>query len=198
MAQTIGGVGGEISGGRELGMVEQKQPFLGSLLRTLINGINTVAKNAAVSATGETAAPKSPDSVAVTTMGEYMHVSISHGGSLQRGIRYFTEIGVNDPKFSAPLVIDHGTSRTSHPFPLPTFQADGTTKNVYSVRSFAQYSSSQPSKPTVVGGDGSPTSFTMGGTTAGTLLPSTGSGTAPNTGQSAGQGLGKTQIRTGN
>jgi hypothetical protein len=195
-----GGVGGQIDGGRELGMVEQKQPFLGSLLRTMIKGINTVASNAAVSATGEIAAPKAPDSVSVSTMGEYMHVSISHSGSLTRGIRYFTEVSQDDPKFSAPIVIDHGASRTSHPFPLPTNVSGGDTPvpHQFFVRSYAQYSSSQPSAKTTVGGAGSPTAFTMSGATVGSLLPSTGSGTAPNNGQAAGQGLGKTQTRQGN
>ncbi|MFP5230771.1 MAG: hypothetical protein ACLGXA_24405 [Acidobacteriota bacterium] len=194
----IGGVGGGIDGGRELSIVEQKMPFLGSLLRRIITGVNTLATNTATSATGEIAAPKPPDSVAVSTFGEYMHVSISHGGSLQRGVRYFTEIGVNDPTFSQPIVIDHGSSRTSHPFPLPTNASGGDSPvpHQYYVRSYAQYLSSQPSPPTTVGGASSPTAFTMGGTTVGTPLQSSGSGTAANSGQQGGWGMGKTQSRS--
>lgn len=184
---------GQFEGGRLLTELSNQNPRLGQLLQNVIDGINTLAKNTASSAVGDMAAPKAPDSVAVTTGGEYMHVSISHSGQLQRNIRYFTEVSTT-PNFSQPIVIDHGSSRTSHPFPLPTKTAAGATQSYY-VRSYAQYPGSGPSEKTVVGGVGSPTAFTMGGSTGMNLLPSTGSGTAPNTGQSAGQGLGKTQTR---
>jgi hypothetical protein len=159
----------------------------------MIAGTNTLATNTATSATGENQAPKSPDSVQVKVSGELMHIQINHAGELQRGIRYFSEVSTN-PSFSQPLVIDHGSSRTSHPISLPTKDDSGKMVNYY-VRSFAQYLSSQPSQPTVVGGLGKPTVFNMAGSTQMTLLPSTGSGTAPSTGQAAGQGLGKVQRR---
>jgi hypothetical protein len=38
---------GQLSGGRELSTVEQKQPFLGSLLRRIITAVNNAASNAA-------------------------------------------------------------------------------------------------------------------------------------------------------
>jgi hypothetical protein len=195
MAQIIGGVGGTIDGGRELSIVEQKQPFLGSLLRRIIGGINTTATNAAVSPTGETAAPPPINSVNVSTFGEMVHVAIQHNGTLQRNIQYATQVDVNGGgKFAQPLVIDHGSSRTSHPISLPTFASDGTTKNVYAFRSVAQYPSSQPTPPVTVGGASSPTLFTLSGTTAGDLLPSGGSGTSRSDGQAPGF-LGKTQTR---
>jgi hypothetical protein len=190
----MSGVGGQIDGGRELAMLEQKQPFLGSLFRTVINGINTLAKNTATSATGEIAAPKPPDSVTVAPMGDNLHVVISHGGSIQRGIRYFTEVGVDDPKFAQPHVVDHGSARGGF-IALPTNISSGVPHNYY-VRSYAQYLSSQPSSPTVVGGLSSPTAVQLTGTAIGTPLLSTGSGTASNTGQQGGAGLGKTQVRS--
>jgi hypothetical protein len=91
----------------------------------------------------------------------------------------------------------HGTSRTPPPIVLPTYLDDGLTKATYYVRSYAQYPGSKPSAWTTVGGSGSPTGFQMGGSTAMTLLQSNGSGTAPNNGQSAGQGLGNFQTSNG-
>lgn len=194
----IGGVGGHVEGGRELSIVEQKDPMLGALLRRMLNGTNTLSTNTGVSATGEVAAPKSPDTVHTSVAGEMLHVNVSHGGELQRGVQYFTEISPNDPTFSAPIVYHHGASRTPPPIPLPTKSAAGgnPTHNYY-VRSYAQYPGSQPSAATVFGGNGSaPVAIQMSGATVGDLLPSRGSGTAANTGQQGGSGLGKVQKRT--
>jgi hypothetical protein len=186
--------GGDLDGGRELAMVEQKDPLLGKLARTIIKGINTLAKNTATSATGEIAAPKPPDSVSVKVSGEMAHFSISHGGQLQRNVRYFTEISPFGDPSAQPIVVDHGTSRTSHPITLPTMDDDGNI-TTYAAHSYAQYLSSQPSSPTPARTSTGETTFTMAGTTRMTLLPSTGSGTAANTGQQAGSGLGKVQQR---
>jgi len=172
--------------------VSSKDPRHAQVHEALADAINRVAASTGGSPTGEITAPKAPDSVSVKTSGEMMHIAINHSGQLQRNIRYFTEIA-NTPSFTQPLVIDHGTSRTSHPIMLPTYLDDGVTKANYYVRSYAQYPGSPPSDVTVVGGLGSPTAFQMGGSSAMTLLPSQGSGTAPNNGQSAGQGLGKFQ-----
>jgi hypothetical protein len=174
--------------------IQSKDPRHAQVHQDLADGINRLAVNLASSATGDIPAPKSPDSVAVATGGEFMHIAISHSGQLARNIHYFSEISTT-PNFSQPIVIDHGSSRTSHPFPLPTFPNGGGSKTNYYVRSYAQYPGGPPSAPTVAGGLGSPTAFQMGGSTQLTLLPSNGSGTAPNNGQAAGAGLGRTQRR---
>lgn len=186
-------VAGQLDGGRLLQEVALKDPRLGQLFQNIIDGANQLARNAGVSPVGDIDAPKAPDSVAVKVAGELMHISISHSGPVNRGVRYFSEISAT-PSFGQPIVVDHGTSRTSHPIPLPT-NNDSMAPVTYYVRSYAQNPGGPPSTPTVVGGVGSPTGFTMGGATAMTLLPSTGSGTAPNSGQSAGQGLGRFQKR---
>jgi hypothetical protein len=185
--------GGILDGGRLLSKVMQRDPEQGQLHQNIIDAINRLAQNSAVSAIGEIQPPKAPDSVSVKVAGEFMHVSINHGGQLQKNVRYFTEVSTT-PTFSAPIVIDHGSSRTSHPFPLPAKDDAGAAQSYY-VRSYAQYPGSQPSEPTVVGGTGAPTAHTMTGSTQMTLLPSTGSGTAANNGQQAGAGLGKTLTR---
>ena len=86
----------------------------------------------------------------MNTAGEMMHISINHSGALQRGVRYFSEVSTT-PSFNQPLVIDHGTSRTSHPITLPTNDASGNTQSYY-VRSYAQDPGGPPSSPYTVGG----------------------------------------------
>ena len=185
-------VSGQLDLGGLQAEVSSKDPRHAQIHSAIADAINQVARNVGVSATGDMVAPKSPDSVSIKIAGEMMHVAINHSGQLQRNVRYFTEVS-SKPNFAQPIVIDHGSSRTGHPITLPTYLDDGTTKATYYVRSFSQYPGSPPSEPTVVGGVGSPTAFQMAGSTALTLLPSNGSGTGPNNGQSAGQGLGKFQ-----
>lgn len=187
-------VGGKINGGSDLAHIEAKDPNLGRVLRDLIDGINNLSINTANSATGETAAPHSPQAVSVTTSGELAHISITHNGPVNRNIHYFTEIDTT-PSFSSPIVYHHGSSRTPPPISLPTKTGSGATQQYY-FRSYAQYPGSQPSAPTTVGGASSPIAHTMGGTTQLTLLQSGGSGTAAANGQQGGWGLGKTQRRS--
>lgn len=178
----------KIQGGELLAQVEKENPKLGLLLRSvIIRGINTLASNVAASPTSEVPAPSSPSAIQVATSGEMAHVSITDNNQLQRGVKYFTEVSTN-PQFSQPIVIDHGASRTSHPFPLPTNDSAGTPHNWY-FRSYSQYPGSKPSKPVTYGNE-SPTAVTMSGSTNMTLLPSTGSGTASGNGQQGGYGAG--------
>jgi len=178
----------QLDGGRFLAEINQKDSKMGALFQRIITAINTLATNTASSAVGQMAAPPPPDAVAVKVAGEMAHVSITHNGPVLRGVQYFTEIS-NNPQFSQPIVVHHGTSRTSHPFPLPTHDDNGATQNWY-FRSYAQYHGSPPSEKTVFGGQENPVAVQMNGSTRMTLLPSTGSGTASPTGSQGGQGLG--------
>lgn len=199
----MAGVGGNLDLGRELAELEQSNPALGRVLRRLQDGVNTLAKNTAASPTGETKAPQPPSAVSVTTSQEYVHLAVSHPGELQRGIQYISEIHSDDPSTSGkPIVYHHGASRTPPPLQLPALRPNpaggaGIPIN-YSITSYAQYPSSQPSSPVsarnVANGN---TTFTLTPTnpTTMSLLPGTGSGTGANTGQQQGQGLGKIQQR---
>ena len=179
----------DLDGGQLLDEVENIWPKLGVLLRSkLIPAINQLGSAQGVAPVGETSPPSSPQAVSVATAGEIMHVSISDNQPVSRNVRYFTEVA-NNPAFSQPIVIDHGASRTSHPFPLPTMDGSGNKQNWY-VRSYSQYQGSQPSKPVVYGGT-QPIAVNMTGSTQLSLLSSTGSGTADNNGQQGGSGLGK-------
>lgn len=189
----------QLAPSRELAYVTQRDPLLGSLLRKIVAAANTLAKNAAVSAVGKLPPPTSPDSVQVqgtfdpstntiTAPSEHLHFTIEHNSAIQKGINYLSELST-DQNFSQPHIIDHGASRSGF-ISLPTFQNDGKTLNTYYLRTMAQYAGSDPSKPTVVGGVTGATKIVMTGASATTLLPSQGSGTAPN-GQKGGVGLGK-------
>jgi hypothetical protein len=183
----------DLAGDSNLDEIEAQWPRLGQWLRSnLIPAINNIGKQLAVSPVGAMGAPDPPQSIQVKAAGEYAHVQITDNAKLQKGVQYFTEVSTS-PSFSQPIVIDHGASRTSHPFPLPTQDDDGNPVTYY-FRSYKQYHGSDPSAHVVYGGQ-SPTGITMSGSTQMTLLPSTGSGTAAGNGQQGGQGLGKVILR---
>jgi len=172
---------------------ENENPKLGQYLRRYVKkAIETTALHAGVSPSGKIAAPPPPESINVTTQGEYMQVTVNHSAAIQKGVQYITHVSTN-PQFSTPIVHDHGSSRAPVPFTLPTKDGDGNPHNYY-VRTIAQYPGSDPSQPTYYGGV-SPVAVTMGGTTQMTLLPGTGSGTGAANGQQSAVGLGKQIFR---
>lgn len=183
----------DLQGGQLLTDIENSFPKLGLFLRnSILPAINALGQNAAVAPVGKIAAPAPPESVNVTTAGEYMQVTVNHSAPIQKGVQYLTHISTN-PQFSQPIVHDHGASRSPAPFPLPTKDATGANHSYY-VGTVAQYPGSDPSPMTYYGGS-SPAPITMGGTTQMALLPSTGSGTGSNSGQQSGVGLGTVQMR---
>jgi hypothetical protein len=183
----------DVEGGQLLADIERRDPKLGQLLRTrVIAGINRLAQNLGATPVGFTSAPNPPNGIMVKVAGEYAHVQVTDNNQINKHVNYFTEVSTN-PQFSQPIVIDHGASRTSHPFPLPT-NDDSGVQHTYYFRSYSQYPGSQPSTPLTFGGS-NPIGVQMAGTTNMTLLPSTGSGTAAGDGQSGGSGLGKVLIR---
>lgn len=179
----------DLTGGPELALLSRMNPRLGALLQRVISGVNTSARNAGVSAVGQSSPPPPPTAVTVKTSGEMVHLSIADNGPVRRGIRYFSEVSTS-PDYSNPLVIDHGTSRTSHPFTLPTMNDDGEAHSFY-MRSYSQMPGSPPSAPVELGAP-----VTLGGATKMTLLQSTGSGTASANGSQGGYGLGRFPQRT--
>ncbi len=178
-----------------LAQIENENPKLGQYLRNyLVPAISTTAKNAAVSPIGSVAAPDAPSAVNVSSFGEMVHVSHEDNSTLNRGINYFTEIGVDDPHFTRPIVYHHGTSRTPPPFSLPSLISGGGSpvSHKYYFQGYSQYPGGPPSAKTVYNNGAA---VTLSGSTVGTPLPSTGSGTASGTGTQGGQGFGKAPIR---
>lgn len=190
---------GKLQGGQELSTIAQKDVNSGYLFQKIISAINHLATAAAVSAVGKVSPPPPIDTVSVvgnmdsasntiTCPSEHLHFTMTHNGAIQKGIQYISEIAT-EPNFLQPHIIDHGCSRSGFVH-LPSKQDDGTTPQVYYLRSYAQYHGSDPSDKTVVGGLAGATKIVLTGSSGTTLLPSTGSGTASPTGQQGGRGLG--------
>jgi hypothetical protein len=188
-----------LSGGRELPYLSQQNSYLGSILRRIINSINTTAENANVASVGKLSPPDAVDNIQVqgtmdsntntiTCPSEHLHFVITHNSALKKGAQYLSEIDT-DPNFPQPHIIDHGASRSGFVH-LPSFQNDGVTPQVYYLRSYAQYRGSDPGPITTLGGRDGATKIVMTGSSGTSLLPSTGSGTANPNGQQGGKGLG--------
>jgi hypothetical protein len=179
--------GNFLDGGRELEILRQKDPLIGSLISRLITGVNRTAQNSGVGSMGELEAPPPVDSTSVqgtydantntlTAPGEILHAVHTHNAPLNRGIQYITEIDT-DPGFPNPHPIDTGSSRTVVGVSLPTKNGSGQTAGYY-LRVTAQMPGSIPSQPTVFGGLKGPTKIVMTGSTDMALLPSQSGGTA--------------------
>ena len=197
------GANQQFEGGAELDFLSQKDTYLGKFLRRVVAAINTTAQNASVSSVGLFPTPPKVDSInvagtfsastnTITTTSELLHWTMVHNQQVHKGVRYFTEIDTN-PNFTQPHVIDHGTSRSGF-LHLPANDNNNAPISYY-MRSYAQYHGSDPSEPTVVGGLSNPTQILLTGTSQMSLLPSLGSGTASQTGQQGGQGLGDVLTR---
>jgi hypothetical protein len=167
---------------------------VGQFFQKFIGFVNNLATSSANTGSGEIEPPPPIAGMSVKTSGEMVHVAHDHPGAIQRGGQYFTEVGVNDPGFNQPLVVDHGATRTSHPFTLPANDDNGVPINYY-FRSYAQYHGSKRSEYAYHGSAKAPTAVTLTGSTNMTPLPSKGSGTASNSGTQGGQGLGNELFR---
>ncbi len=192
------GKNGQLSGGRELAYVTQKDALHGSLLQRIITSINTLGANIAVSPTGKLPSPPPIDAIdvqgdmdvttnTITVPSEHLHWTMTHNPAIQKGVQYISEIDT-DPNFPQPHIIDHGASRSGF-LSLPAMNGD--IPNTYYLRSYAQYHGSDPSPRNTLGGRDGATRIQLTSAGAGhSLLPSRGSGTAAPTGQQGGKGLG--------
>ncbi len=196
------GKNSDLQGGQELTKLTQKDFDNGSLLKRIIEAVNSLAKNTGAAAVGKLSPPPPIQSINVqgtqvgntlTAPSEILHWTLNHTQEIQKHVNYFTEIDTN-PNFTQPHVVAHGASRSGF-LHLPSFQDDGKTVNTYYMRSYPQYHGSDAQKPTVLGGLASPLAIQMTGASATTLLPSTGSGTASATGQQGGKGMGTDLVR---
>lgn len=207
------GKNSDLSGGQELTTIQQKDFNSGNLFDRIIQAINGLAKNAGVAAVGKLPPPPPIQSIAVqgtqsgnvlTAPSETLHWTLNHTQSVDKHVRYFTEIAT-EPNFLQPHVVDHGASRSGF-LHLPSQDSNGNTQAYY-IRSFPQYHGSDAQKHTTFGGAAGATKIVMTAPTVTvsnttysvpsktTLLPSTGSGTASNAGQQGGKGLGTVLTR---
>lgn len=163
--------------------------YLAQAFRKLSSGLTNLGTNLAADATQTLPPPSAPQSVTVKSNGNgLVHAVINDQNELRRGIHYFMEYST-EPSFLQPHVVHLGTSRSMNPIQLPAMDDDGNPQKFY-FRAYSQLPGSQPSKHIKFGGD-TAAPVDPGGSQQMTLVPSTGSGTAPANGQAAGQGFGR-------
>ena len=193
-----------LEGGQELNQILNKDFSSGTLFQRLIDSINSLALNVGLAPIGKLPPPVPVNTInvkgaynagtnTITVPSEILHWTLQHNGSINKHTQYFTEIDTT-PSFTAPHVYAHGASRSGF-LHLPTFQDGGTLANTYYMRSYPQLNGSDAQKPTVLGGLAGATKIQMTGTSAMSLLTSTGSGTAAANGSQGGQGLGTSLVR---
>jgi hypothetical protein len=184
---------GILSGGRGLTQWIQEDATKGSVIQRLYDGVNRLASNLGGSAVGRSPSPPPINGLNVTVGGEYAHITINHNAPIQQGIQYGVEVA-NNSSFTGAHLIHYGTSRTRDPIHLAPYDSSGMPQTWYA-RGLAQYPGSDPTSPVNYGGE-KPTPITTTGSTQLTWNPSTGSGTASNTGGQPGWFFGKTQTRS--
>lgn len=172
--------------------------FLGNALDRLQNGANQLGQNIGADPTQTLPAPPPIQGLTVKTDGNgNVHAVINDASDIQKGIRYFVEVqqlATAAPlTFSQPHVIHLGTSRTMPPTPLPATDDNGNPVH-YIFQAYSQLPGGLPGQKVRFGGT-TPTPVLPGGSGQATLLPSTGSGTAQNSGQQPGYGFGKQIFR---
>ena len=173
--------------------IGQISPHLSEALRILQDGINNLGNHVSVDPAGTSPAPPIPQSLTVKANGTgLVHAVISDSNPINKNLHYFIEVDTS-PSFPQPHVIHLGPSRTMSPIYLPAKDDSGNPQNFF-FRTYSQYQGSHPSSPIYFGGT-VPTAVNPGGTQQMTLLPSTGSGTASNTGEQGSAGFGKVLVR---
>ena len=161
--------------------IQHLDPRLGQALDSIVDQLQTIAKQVVASPTGSVAAPSVISALSVTASGGIFDMQIQDNSPVSRGINYFVEYSTT-PDFAQPHVVDLGASRT--------YRATWGNQTLY-FRAYSQYATSAPSQAVYFGSATSPTAVAGGGASAGpSPHPSTGSGTAPNTGQQGGAGFG--------
>lgn len=166
--------------------------LLSNALQRIQDGVNTLGSQLAADPVGLASTPPPLEAVNIKTSGEQVHVTLTHNVPVAKNIHYFVEYTQNDPNFLAPHVEHLGTSR-GRVLNLPTKLDDSSTASYY-FRAYPQLPGSKPAASVNYGGI-APTAVTLSGSTALTLQPSTGSGTAAANGQQGGWGFGKTNTR---
>lgn len=177
---------------RELGQLRNAPGMRWSYLalKKVVDNLNQLATNLSAD-TKALPAPPPVAGVDVKTSGTgLVHAVISDPAPIiSRNVQYFLEYDTN-PAFSQPHVEHLGASR-SRVLRLPG-KTDGGDAQTFYFRAYSQYlGSKHPSSPVVYGSPTVPSAVAPGGSDTLTLIPSTGSGTAANSGLEGGSGLGK-------
>lgn len=179
-----------LTGGTFLQQIRLMNRDTALLFERVINGVNNMANHLGVDPQGKVDAPAQHSALTVTpaATGDMVHVSINNQSAVKKNVQNFVEHS-NDGGLS--WRVDHLGASNEKFIPLPTFKADGTTKQSYIFRSYPQYlGSDAQAKHTYWGSQVKPTPVTLNGTAAMDIPSAVGSGTAAPNGQQGGQGLG--------
>ena len=167
--------------------------YLGDALQRIVKGVNLTGQHIGLDPAGVLPAPNPIQQLDVKTNGTgLVHATITDHNEISKNLNYFIEYA-NEPSFLQPHVVHLGASRSMPPLQLPAMDDNGNPQNFY-FQAYSQYPGSHPG-PKIMHGGTTPAAINPGGTQQMTLLPSTGSGTAQNSGQEGGSGFGKVQIR---
>jgi hypothetical protein len=151
---------------QHLPYLKSKDPRLYETIRSIRNGILSLAQQAGIGASGRMPAPEI-QSISVTAANGIFSISVTDKSVTHLGISYFVEYADN-PNFDNSHTLFMGPSRNENGL----FLGSGT----FYFRTFSQYQNSPPS-PKVIFGGSTPAGVAGGGAIAGpTLPPSNGSG----------------------
>jgi len=169
---------------KHIDFIRVTNPKIAEALDSVKQAIDNIALKTNVDSLGnQIAAPPIIGMLSVTAAGGVFDAVITDAGTISKDIIYFLEYSVN-ANFTQPHVIQLNSSRTWR-----GFLGSGTLF----WRGYSQYRGSLPSAPVNFG---APTGVVGGGAIAGPAIQaSTGSGTASNTGEQGGQGLGTSDTR---
>src|SRR5258705_13922698 len=164
-----------------------------SALQRIETAVNNLGINAAVAPRGFMPAPPQVQQLTVKADGNgNVHAVVSDANAIQKNIHYFVEYDT-DKAFSQPHVVHLGASRTMSPIALPAMDDAGNAHQFF-FRAYSQYPGGKPGTPIQFGGE-TATPVSPSGTAKMRPLPSTGSGTAQNSGQVGGSGFGQVLYR---
>jgi len=167
--------------------------YVADALERIVKGINITGQHVGVDPTGVMPEPPPVQQLTVKSDGNgLVHAVITDHNEIAKNLHYFVEFST-DSSFRQPHVVHLGASRSMSPITLPAKDDNGNPQKFF-FRAYSQYPGSKPG-PKVNHGGTSPLSVDPGGSSQMTLIPSTGSGTAQNSGQEGGSGFGKIQIR---
>ena len=159
--------------------------YLGDALERIVKGVNTTGGHVGVDPTGVMPSPPPIQQLQIKTNGTgLVHAVITDNNQITKNLHYFVEYDT-DPSFRQPHVVHLGVSRSMQPITLPGKDDNGNDQQFY-FRAYSQYPGSHPGDKMT-----SDTPVNPGGSQMMTLVPSTGSGTAQNSGEQGGSGVGK-------
>ena len=155
--------------------------------------VNTLGTLTGVDATGHNSPPSPPQAINISAGSDHVHVTLNDTSQRSRALNYFLEWSVNDSGFSRPH-LEQLTAGRGRVLALP---AKDMSNNQYSYyfRGYSSYPGSETASSKIYYGTNlNPTPVTLSGSSTLDILPSTGGGTASDSGMQPGEGFGTAQF----